>query len=250
MLTYLALHYWAGAGHEFDHLRSLLPAGTQLLAPDLPGFGDEAAPAGFDYSVDSYADWVAALIIEQKLDEYVLVGHSMGGKIALALAARQPTGLRGLVLLSPSPPSPEPISDEDRAASLAAYGKLEEAEKTLANITDRPLRPEVCAQIVADNLRTSHAAWDAWLEHGSKEDISSRMHAILVPCRLLVGEADCAIAPDAQRRQTLPLLPGGTPFRVVPGAGHLLPYEAPETVQQAIAYWLAPGQESDNDASQ
>jgi pimeloyl-ACP methyl ester carboxylesterase len=228
LLTYLALHYWAGAGHEFDHLRALLPEGAQLLAPDLPGFGSEAAPAGFDYSVDSYADWVAAYGREHRLDEYVLVGHSMGGKIALALAARQPTGLRGLVLLSPSPPSPEPISDKDRAASLAAYGKLEEAEKTFANITDRPLRPEVCAQVIADNLRTSQAAWDAWLEHGSKEDISSRMHAILVPCRLLVGEADCAITPDTQRRQTLPLLLGGTPFTVVPGAGHLLPYEAPK----------------------
>ena len=102
-------------------LRSLLPEGTQLLAPDLPGFGSEPAPAGFDYSVDSYADWVAAYSRAHQLGEYVLVGHSMGGKIALALAARQPTGLRGLVLLSPSPPSPEPISDKDRAASLAAW---------------------------------------------------------------------------------------------------------------------------------
>lgn len=228
MLTYLALHYWAGAGHEFDHLRSLLPSSTQLLAPDLPGFGAQAAPAGFDYSVDSYADWVAAFSIEHQLDEYILIGHSMGGKIALALAARQPTGLRGLVLLSPSPPSPEPISDKDRAASLAAYGKLEEAEKTFANITNRPLPTEVQAQVIADNLRTSQAAWDAWLEHGSKEDISSRMHAILVPCRLLVGEDDRAIPLAAQRRQTLPLLPGGTPLTVVPRAGHLLPYEAPE----------------------
>ena len=226
MLTYLALHYWAGAGHEFGQLRHLLPTGTQLLAPDLPGFGGAAAPAGFDYSVDSYADWVTAFILERHLAEYVLVGHSMGGKIALALAARQPTGLCGLVLLSPSPPSPEPISDQDRAASLAAYGQPAAAEKTFANITNRPLPAEVRAQVITDNLRTSQAAWNAWLAHGSKEDISGRMPAILVPCRLLVGADDRAITPDTQRRQTLPLLPGGTPFTVVPGAGHLLPYEA------------------------
>ncbi len=228
MLTYLALHYWAGAGHEYDALRSRLPEGTQLLAPDLPGFGSEPAPVGFDYSVDSYADWVAAFAREHQVAEYVLVGHSMGGKIALALAARQPTSLRGLVLLSPSPPSPEPIGEKNRAAALAAYGKPEEAEKTLANITDRPLRPEVCAQIVADNLRTSQAAWDAWLEHGSKEDISDRMPRINVPCRVLVGEVDHNITPEDHRHQTLPLLPPGTPFTVVPGAGHLLPYEAPK----------------------
>ena len=226
MLTYLALHYWAGAGHEFDQLRSLLPAGAQLLAPDLPGFGQQVAPAGFDYSVASYADWVAAFVIENKLAKYILVGHSMGGKIALALAARQPTGLRGLVLLAPSPPSPEPIGDQDRADSLAAYGKPKEAEKTFTNITNRPVAAGVRAQVIADNLRTSHAAWDAWLNSGSKEDISRLMPRILVPCRLLVGEADRAIPLAAQRAQTLPLLPGGTMLTVVPGAGHLLPYEA------------------------
>ena len=43
MLTYLALHYWAGAGHEFDTLQSQLPADTAFLAPDLPGFGAQAA---------------------------------------------------------------------------------------------------------------------------------------------------------------------------------------------------------------
>ncbi|MFD1873631.1 alpha/beta fold hydrolase [Hymenobacter bucti] len=234
MLTYLALHYWAGAGHEYNHLRGLLPAGTSLLAPDLPGFGAQPAPAGFDYSVGAYADWVAEYAAAQKLAEYVLIGHSMGGKIALALAARQPAGLRGLLLLSPSPPTPEPIGDEDRAASLAAYGQHLEAEKTATKIVIRPVAKEVRAQVIADNLRTSQAAWDAWLEHGSKEDISALMPAVQVPCSLLVGDADHAIPLAAQQQQTLPLLPVGTPLVVVPEAGHLLPLEAPEDVWKAL----------------
>lgn len=233
MLTYLALHYWAGSGQEFDRLQQLLPAGTPLLAPDLPGFGQQAAPAGFDYSVKSYTDWVAAYIEAHQLDEYVVLGHSMSGKFALALAARQPAGLRGLVLIAPSPPTPEPISEEGRAASLAAYGKREEAEKTFATITNRPLPEAVRQAIIAANLRTSHAAWDAWLNSGSKEDISSLMPAIQVPCQLLVGENDRAIPLEAQRRQTLPLLPAGTSLTVVPGAGHLLPLEAPESLLAA-----------------
>lgn len=234
MPTYLALHYWAGSGREFDQLRALLPAGTQLLAPDLPGFGQQAAPSGFDYSVNSYADWVAAFASEQQLTDYVLIGHSMGGKIALALAARQPAGLRGLVLLSPSPPTPEPISDAGRAASLAAYGKREEAEQTFVKITNRLVSKAIHQEIVTDNLRTSHAAWDAWLNSGSKEDISALMPAIQVPCQLLVGEADRAIPLAAQRAQTLPLLPAGTPLTVVLGAGHLLPLEAPHDLLAAL----------------
>lgn len=227
MLTYLALHYWAGSGRAFELLAPQLPAGAQLLAPDLPGFGSQPAPASFDYSVKSYTDWVAQYVASHQLTDYVLVGHSMGGKFALALAARQPAGLRSLLLLSPSPPTPEPISDQDRAASLAAYGQRAEAEKTFAKITNRPLAPELRAQIIDDNLRTSRAAWDAWLQAGSREDISALMPQVQVPCRLLVGDADRAIPLEAQRRQTLPLLPAGTALHPIAAAGHLLPLEAP-----------------------
>jgi len=230
MTTYLALHYWAGSGREFEPLLPLLPPGSQLLAPDLPGFGDQAAPAGFDYSVASYADWVAQYVAEHQLTDYHLIGHSMGGKVAMLLAARRPAGLRGLLLLSPSPPTPEPMSDEDRAASLAAYGQPDEAEKTFNKITRIPLSDAQHAQVVADNLRTTQAAWEAWLQYGSCEDISGEMAKIEVPCRLLVGESDQAISPTAQRQQTLPLLPTGTMMAVVPGAGHLLPLEAPEEI--------------------
>jgi pimeloyl-ACP methyl ester carboxylesterase len=230
MLTYLALHYWAGSGREFELLKPLLPPGTQLLAPDLPGYGAEPAPVGFDYSVKSYADWIAEYIASQELTDYVLIGHSMSGKFALALAARQPAGLHGLILLSPSPPSPEPISDDDRAASLAAYGKRAEAEKTFAKITNQPLAAPLREQVIADNLRTSQAAWDAWLQAGSREDISALMPQVQVPCRLLVGDEDRAIPLEAQRRQTLPLLPAGTVLEKVPAAGHLLPLEAPHSI--------------------
>jgi len=230
MTTYVALHYWAGSGREFELLTPLLPPGGRLLAPSLPGFGGQAAPEGFDYSVASYADWVAQYIADNKLEDYHLIGHSMSGKISMALAARRPAGLRGLLLLSPSPPTPEPISDEDRAASLAAYGQPAEAEKTFTNITSIPLSAEWHAQVVADNLRTTQAAWDAWLNHGSREDISALMPQIEVPCRLLVGENDRAVPLEAQRQQTLPLLPAGSSMVVVPGAGHLLPLEAPEEI--------------------
>lgn len=230
MTTYLALHYWAGSGREFGLLASLLPPGSRLLAPDLPGFGDQAVPAGFDYSVASYAAWVAEYIAKAGLDDYYLLGHSMGGKIALLLAASQPVGLQGLLLLSPSPPSPEPMSEADRAASLAAYGQPAEAEKTFTKITGIPLPEQEHEQVVADNLRTTRAAWEAWLLHGSREDISAQMATIDVPCRLLVGENDRAISLATQRQQMLPLLPAGTALVVVPGAGHLLPLEAPEEI--------------------
>ena len=232
--TIIALHCWAGAGREYDVLRTMLAPGARLLTPDLPGFGAQPVPAEFDYSVRAYADWLAAYIEEHDATDYTIIGHSMSGKMALALAARQPEGLRRLVLLSPSPPAGEPMTDADRAASLAAYGKPEEAEKTFRKITRRPLSAELRAHVIADNLRCTHPAWSIWLEEGAREDITALMRQLNVPCHLLVGEGDEAITPDSQRRLTWPLLPPNTPFTVVAGAGHLLPLEASAEVLSAL----------------
>ncbi|WP_201986659.1 alpha/beta fold hydrolase [Hymenobacter rubidus] len=232
--TIIALHCWAISGREYDVLRSLLSADTQLLTPDLPGFGAQPAPARFDYSVRAYVDWLAAYARQQQVADFTLIGHSMSGKMALAWASRRPAGLQRLVLLSPSPPAGEPMSEADRAASLAAFGKPEEAAKTFRKITRRPLSATLRAQVIADNLRTTQPAWDKWLEEGTREDISALMPLLAVPCHLLVGEGDEAITPASQQRLTLPLLPAGTPFTVIPGAGHLLPLEAAPEVLAAL----------------
>lgn len=232
-LTILALHYWAGAGREFESLRRLLPDAV-LLAPDLPGFGREPAPADFDYSVGAYADWVARYARRHALTDYTLLGHSMGGKIALALAARQPAGLRRLVLLSPSPPAGEPIPDAKRQAMFQAHGQPDEAEKTLHNITQQPLTAAEQRHVIADNMACSGAAWRAWLTQGTREDISAQMLLLKLPCQVLVGSEDRAITPATQRLLTLPYLPRGTGYTEVPGAGHLLPLEAPAVVAEAL----------------
>lgn len=232
-LTFVCLHYWAGSGKEWQAIAELLAPEYGVLASDLGGFGSAPAPAA-GFTVDAYADEVAAHIVTQQLQQYVLVGHSMGGKIALALAARQPLGLLGVALLSPSPPTPEPMTEEDRQGSLRAFGKRPEAEKTLAEITARTLPPAVQQQIIDDNLRTSKAAWNAWLLHGSRENIAARLHQLRVPCTVLAGDQDAVLSPSVHGLETLPLLPDGTHLEIVGGAGHLLPYEAPEEVANLL----------------
>jgi pimeloyl-ACP methyl ester carboxylesterase len=228
-LTFLYLHCWAGAGRAFQAVAERLAPDYAVLAPDLGGFGEAPAPAA-GYTVDAYADEVAAFVAARPLAPYVLVGHSMGGKIALALAARQPAGLRGVALLSPSPPTPEPMTDADRKASLHAWSKPAEAENTLRHITARPLPAAMRQHIIDDNLRSSKAAWDAWLLHGSRENLAGRMAEVRVPCTIIAGDQDAVMSPSVHGLETLPLLPEGTPLEIVAGAGHLLPYEAPDEV--------------------
>ena len=193
-----------------------------------------------DCSVAAYADQVGRYIAAHSVGRHVLLGHSMGGKIALALAARQPAGLAGVVLLSPSPPGPEPITEAERQAAQEAFGIRSEAEKTLRRIMTRPLPKAMKRQVVQDNLRSSYQAYHAWLQQGCRENISALMSSVRVPCLLLAGDQDRVLPLAVHRTCTLPLLPAGTQLELIAGAGHLLPYEAPE---QVAAHLRAFGQQ-------
>jgi len=236
--VFVCLHYWAGAGREWEQVADALAPAFECLTPDLGGFGGAPGPVG-GHSLKAYTDSVAALIAEQQLSSYILVGHSMGGKISLDLAARHPAGLRGLALLSPSPPTPEPMTDEDRTNSLRAYGNTAAALGTFTNITARPVSPEIKAQIIEDNLRSSREAWDAWLLRGSRENIAARLGTVQVPCTILVGDADAVMSPSVHGLETLPYLPEGTHLEIISGAGHLLPYEAPQEVAALLRKFAA-----------
>ncbi|OUJ76034.1 alpha/beta fold hydrolase [Hymenobacter crusticola] len=236
--VFVCLHYWAGAGREWDQVAAELAPAFTCLTPDLGGFGGALAPKG-GHSVAAYTDSVAALIAEKQLTDFILVGHSMGGKIALDLAARQLAGMRGLVLLSPSPPTPEPMTDEDRTNSLRAHGSKLAALGTFNRITARPVSDQLKAQIIEDNLRSTREAWDAWLLRGSRENITSRLCDITVPCTILVGDADAVMSPSVHGLETLPYLPEGTHLEIIGGAGHLLPYEAPQEVAALLRKFAA-----------
>ena len=222
--------------------------GTRCLAIDLRGYGDSDAPST-GYSVDDMADDVAGVIeyfglsgdaSQQTPDyNYILVGHSMSGKVALALAARRLAGMRNLVLFAPSPPSPEPIPDETRNRLLATHGEREAAERTFQEITMAPLAEAIREQIIEDNLRTAPVAWDAWLTSGSREDITDRMGQIETMPYIAVGEKDSNIPVNLLQQAVLPLLLAGTSLQVIPGVGHLLPSEAPEAVVAVLEAALA-----------
>ncbi len=225
------LHYFAGSSESWSELIIQLQKTNYCIAPDLPGFGDSQPVK--EPTVEAVAKVIAELIHQLDLQHYILIGHSMGGKIALALAATQPPGLRSLILLAPSPPTPEPIEPSERSRLLKTHGDRSAAEETAHKITIQTLSDVAFDRVVQDNLRSSQIAWQAWLECGSRQDISSVMSDITVPVLVIVGAADPVI-PKSLIEQDVIASISDAQLVVVPNAGHLLPLEVPQAIGDLI----------------
>lgn len=239
--AFVFLHYFGGSARSWTEVIEALTGQARCIAPDLRGFGHTQAPAG-GYAIDDYADDIAALVDAFALQDWILVGHSMGGKIALALAARRPPGLRAVVLIAPSPPVPEPMADDERQRLLDTHGERAAALETVENITHRALSPFLLERAIEDNLRSSPAAWRAWLEHGSQEDISQRMSAINVPVSVLVGRNDPVMARSLLQHEVAERTHGT--LTIASDEGHLLPLESPQAIVRALLEFL-PGANPD-----
>ena len=238
----ILLPFLGGSTHTWDEVISSLSGSLRTEAIDLPGFGAASQQPG--YSVAEMADTVSARIASLGRGRVVIVGHSMGGKIAMVLAARAQAAndrhtVAGLVLVAPSPPSPEPMSDSKRQSMLASLGAphdddlLRARSFVIDNVGDHPLPEAVLDRTAHEVLRMNRAAWVAWLEHGSREDWSARVGVLDLPAHILAGERDTALGPDAQRRFTLTHLGHGQ-LTVVPGASHLIPLERPDLVASLL----------------
>ena len=225
--------------HGFGTSRALwrrvldgLPGGA--LTPELPGFGDNAAAGRPGQTTADMAESLALTLRAAGEGPYRLAGHSMGGKVALLLAARHPDLVAELLLVAPSPPSPEPMSDDDRAGLRAAHGDRAALEKQYRTITRAPMPQEDFEGLVRDGLRADAGAWTAWTDVGSLEDIRAELGGLRAPVTVLYSEDDPSMTSDTIRGQVLGALPQARAV-VIRGSGHLIPLECPQDVRALLA---------------
>ncbi len=240
--TVFLLHYLGGSRRSWDGVVSRLRPRLHCAAPDLPGFGDDAAVAG--YSVTAMADAVCQMVRAASPVTWLLVGHSMGAKVAAVVARRAEdgeaglAGLRGVVAVAGSPPSPEPMQASQRDEMLTWFAgnaaqSREQATRFVGRNISAALPGPLHSQAVADAARSHPAAWRAWLEHGSQEDWSARVGVLRTPALLVAGADDTPLGPDGQRRYALPHYAQAR-LICLQGAKHLLPLERPDDLADLI----------------
>lgn len=134
----LYIHGLAGSSANFDSLGTVLAGHTRGFSVDLPGFGRSDPPPGGRYSLVGDADLLARLLDRISPEAPVqVVGNSLGGMVALALASRHPGRVSTLSLISPAVPDLRITSDrgaDPRLAVLLAPGTLAMATRRLSSI--------------------------------------------------------------------------------------------------------------------
>jgi len=232
-LSLVFLHYYGGSSRTWRHVTGSLSREFRTVAIDHRGWGTSDAPAA-GYGLKDLAADAEGVILALGLKRYVLIGHSMGGKVAQLMASRRPSGLAGLVLVAPSPPSPMAIPAEVQDMMASAYASRESVEATIDNVlTAKALTAEDREQVISDSLRGAPAAKIAWPKATSQEDITAEVGKIDVPTIVLAGEHDKVDTVDTLKRELLPRIPHAR-LTVVPDNGHLSMLEAPAKVARLI----------------
>jgi pimeloyl-ACP methyl ester carboxylesterase len=216
------LMHWPGA------LRRL--PGHTVYVLDLPGHGKSGGAGRAD--IGAYAEVVRGFAEELAFPPFVLVGHSMGGAIALEFALRYPERLAGLILvgtgakLRVAPGILTGILDDypGMAELLAHLAHGEHVDPHLLRLYIRRLR-EVNPQVIHGDF----AACDAFDRRG---DVSR----IVLPTLILCGEAD-RMTP-VKLSHYLHGQIAGSQLVVVPGAGHMVMLEQPAAVARAVGDFL------------
>ncbi|WP_369211388.1 alpha/beta fold hydrolase [Streptomyces flavofungini] len=231
--TLVFLHYWGGSARTWDLVVDRL-AGRDTLTMDFRGWSRSSSLPG-PYTLSQLADDTLAVIADAGVTDYVLVGHSMGGKIAQLIAAARPAALRGIVLVGSAPAKPAvEITPEYRTGLSHAYDSDESVADARDHILTATELPEsVKARIATDSRAGADAARTEWPLHGIAKDICEQTCMISVPALVIAGENDRVEPVGVLVSNLVPYL-SGADVMVIANTGHLIPLEAPAALVDAI----------------
>ena len=220
---------------------ALATAGIRVIAPDLAGFGQSEVPSHLN--VDGHARDLLQLLDRLHVAKFTACGFSMGGYVALALAAAAPERLEGLILIDSraNADSEEAKAKRDTAIDdVTAHGprglvaKQLEAQLTEATRkSQRLLAEEVRGLMLRQPKATILAALQAMRDRPDRRDLLKQLK---VPALLVVGSEDKVTPVEAAKEMAGLLV--NSELQVIDGAAHLSPMERPHDVNQAIIDWF------------
>jgi len=243
------VHGLGGAATNWTRLAPLLARSRRVIIPDLPGHG-RSGSIGRQADLGNYADCIAAILVRETTAPAALVGHSMGGVVALRLAVAHPALVSALVLVESAG-----ISSASRRAEafLALTGLLRPARHAARlrhYIAPRPslraltfgywgagLPRDLTAKAVLGFLQGGHDATDVAAASTAlvRDDPRLDLDRVACPALVLWGSRDRMVPLEDGFEYARRLR---APIRVIAGAGHLVIGERPEECASILEGFL------------
>ena len=229
-----------------------LSASHRVTVVDRPGHGDSRRPR-FAGTPRDQADQIAQGMDRLGVARALVLAHSFGGAVALALAERHKERVSGLVLVAPIAfPEPrllEHLMLAPRALPIAGpilswLAERSRVDRAMLEFAQREMfRPATVSTHWRDTFPWDHILnTDAMVFEG--EDAAAMLpfspagtfdfRRIDVPIRILTGSSDRIVRPEQQGEALARLLPSAS-STVIEGAGHMLHHSHPEAVLEAVA---------------
>jgi pimeloyl-ACP methyl ester carboxylesterase len=229
------IHGWTCDRSHFALQVARYAAGHRCLAVDLRGHGQSDAPEQ-DYTIEGFADDVAWMCDQLGVNGAVLVGHSMGGAVVLALAAARPDLACAMAMLDPAilfPPEALALIPQ-LAAAFGGPGGMD----TLRQFEDgqffRPASDAALKQQVLDAaVKTPQHVVASAFANIVKFDAEAALCAVRVP--IMNVDADPVLG---DHTRLLAASPGAVIGRTV-GSGHFHQLEVPDQIDAMLDRFLA-----------
>lgn len=240
-------------GYPFDHTMwystiASLGSKAKVIAPDLPGFGNERVLQGGEPSMDRYAEFLRDHLDAHRHDKVVVCGMSMGGYVALAFAEKFPDRVHGLGLISTQAAADTPEARQGRKEMIAKIrekGSLVASEAILSKMFSgaHAANPDLSKYPVegAERAGRDGLTW-ALQAMAARPDRTKPLTKLEFPVLVLHGTEDKIVpiskAHAMAERCQKPI------FVEVREAGHATPLESPDQVATALVRLLKACKES------
>ena len=224
--TVVLLHGWGRTHRDLLGVAELPGADVlNALLLDLPGFGS-SPPPDLAMAARGYAELLVPVLSELE-GPVIVVGHSFGGRVAVALAATHPELVKGLVLCG------VPLLAREKTASRSVPLRY----RVIRSLANRGLiaehRLEAARQrFGSPDYRAATGVMREVLVKVVSEDYRDALLSMQAPLMMVWGEDDRDV-PLAMAKEVCEILPSAS-LDVVVGSGHDVVIEAPERVRQAI----------------
>lgn len=213
----------------------------RVIAPDLRGHGDSEGEGPFN--VDRLATDLSQLLDMLKIGAFFVMGHSMGGAVAMQLTLFKPERVKKMVLADTLPSFvPDTFKKRlllwTRLLTMRFLGPEALAKRTAKQLFPKPEQEPLRELTILRNNRTPKPVYMALLRALAKWSVSDRLSWMTLPVFVVAGEND--YFPPNEAQMFADSLPDGR-CRIFEGARHHLPLEKPEDFNRITMDFLMPG---------